>query len=78
MALMASTIMRVRLQASMYAAGGVGRVTQDLADQSSLNAVTAAWALAGATCASGPGCSCVCTLASGACAFLKPCPRGPL
>lgn len=71
----AALILRARMQASLGAANAARRTAEDLGVQSAANMVAAAWALAGASCASnaglgvscsGSGCSCVCTLASGA------------
>lgn len=75
MGYIAALIMSSRLQASQGTANAARRTAEDLGVQSAANAVAAAWALAGASCASnaglgvscsGGGCSCVCTLASGA------------
>jgi type IV secretory pathway TrbL component len=70
-----SLIMSARMQTSKGAANDTRRTKEDLAVQSAANSVSAAWALAGATCASnrglgvscaGSGCDCVCRLSSGA------------
>lgn len=83
MGLMAGVILRSRLQATSYESGAVGRVAQDISDQSAFSSVSAAWALTGTTCASGAGvtcagagCSCTCTLASGAQVTATPSPLG--
>lgn len=68
-------ILSSRMQASLGTANAARRTAEDLGVQSAANTVAAAWALAGAACASnaglgvscsGSGCGCVCTLASGA------------
>jgi len=76
MGYISALILSSRLQASQGTANAVRRTAEDLRNQSAANAVAAAWALAGASCASNAGlgvscsgfggCSCVCTLASGA------------
>ncbi|MFI5346552.1 MAG: hypothetical protein ACHQ51_09285 [Elusimicrobiota bacterium] len=77
----AALILRARMQASLGTANAVRRTAEDMSVQSAANAVAAAWALAGASCASNPGlgvscagfgCSCVCTLASGATVTASP------
>ena len=75
-------ICSARLQASLGTANAARRTAEDLSVQSATNAVAAAWALAGASCASnagmgvscaGPGgCDCVCTVASGATVTASP------
>lgn len=75
MGYIAALILSSRLQASQGTANAVRRTEEDLSIQSAANRVAAAWALAGAPCASNAslgvscsgfgGCSCVCTLASG-------------
>lgn len=72
----AALILSSRLQASQGTANAARRTAEDLAIQSAANMVAAAWALAGVACASNVGlgvscfgvggCSCECTLASGA------------
>lgn len=71
----AALILRSRLQASLGTTNAVRRTTEDMSVQTAANEVAAAWELAGVSCASnvglgvscsGAGCSCVCTLASGA------------
>ena len=70
-----SLIMSARMQTSKGAANDTRRTQEDMTVQSAANSVSAAWALAGATCASnaglgvacaGSGCACVCRLSSGA------------
>lgn len=75
MGYIAALILSSRLQASQGTANAARRTEEDLGVQSAANAVAAAWALAGASCASNAGlgvscsgfggCNCVCTLASG-------------
>jgi hypothetical protein len=78
--LIGALVMRLRLQAAAETAGAVNRTSQDFADESAVNQVSAAWALQGRTCSSDaalgvvcqapPGfpspCDCVCTSPSGA------------
>lgn len=76
-------IMHARMQSSQGAANETRRIREDLSVQSAVNAVSAAWALSGTTCASnaslgvscsggGGGCSCTCRLASGASVSASP------
>ncbi|NNN05778.1 MAG: hypothetical protein HKL90_07740 [Elusimicrobia bacterium] len=70
--LITAMTLRWRLQAARETSGAVDRATQDVSAQSALDQVAAAWALAGASCASaagvacaGGGCSCACATAAG-------------
>jgi hypothetical protein len=72
MAIIASSVLRMRMQPAISAANNVARVSEDLAARTALNRVNESWARLGA-CASdvaaglscsGAGCSCSCAVGS--------------